>query len=299
MPYAESTLLELPTPAHQGDVAVYYAGETRPDRAYLPLAYLSARQIGHGNVTTLVYNLKKQARETGADGIIVWPPGVKSETHFYDEWVSTTSVSDMVALAFIFPENLKFIPGLVKSWNVYGTDVTGKRWEKIASQPFDFKGNPIPLEGSRNLFDWWYKKSNHFLLESPGIRNYDSRGRLRSRLFFPDQTKVRITYNPRRKDSIKAISLMKDDNIIHTTIEYQYEEDGKTIKSREIRFAATPATSYIEYPEYDEEGWIKGYLYVMKTEGYSEQCLRMEYEYYTEEEWEAAVEDIVRRKLVE
>jgi hypothetical protein len=297
-PLQPTTMLDLPTPPHQREVDVFFVGETVPAKPYLHLDYLAARKKGHDKPGTLIERLKTQAQGIGADGIIVWPPELKVETVVSGDWMVNSEVMDMSALAIVYPESLQFMPGLLKVWNVYTVDSTGQRWVLAASQPFDFKGNPKPLSGSRIWYDWWYEKTHHYLLEAPETKVGDAYGRLGSTLVRPERIRVRVMYETQYSKQIKMLRLSSEGRLL-ITIAYQYEEDKKTIKSREIRFGKKVADSFWEYPEYDAAGQVKGYLILKKTPEKSEQFLRVEFEYYGEEEWQAARQDLLASKLID
>lgn len=294
-----TSLLDIPTPPHDRNVEVYFSGESRPAKSYLHLKYLSAKKKGHDEMNLLVLELKKQAREAGADAIIVLETQKRVEQVTAGETYYDVDVADMNAIAVIYPENLKYIPGQTKTWNIYTPDKNDQSWQLTASQSFDFKGYPGAQTGKSHWLNWWRNASHEFLLQTPRIlvRSVkDELGREKKRLL-EDYRTVRIFYEKQGR-TVKSIKTSKND-ISDRTILYHYAEDGKTITHREIYQEQLPDIRYMEYPELDENGRLKAYLYVKQEGNKKDQFLRMEFVYYTEEDWNSHVKNLIHKELGE
>lgn len=296
---AESTLLDAPTPPHNREVEVYFSGESRPAKSYLHLKYMSATKTGYDDLNQLVINLKKQAQAVGADAIIVLETQKRVDQVVSGENFYNVDVASMDALAVIYPENLQYLAGQLKAWNFFLPDSTGQRWQLAATQSFNFKGEPAAQTGKRNTIEWWQFTSHQYLLETPGalIRvTKDGFNRERRRFLVGDRS-VRIYYQ-KETPKIKKIVSFKGDIAQHTIL-YHYTPGIERATSREIYHNLNPNSRYFEYPELDENGNIKAYLY-LKQEGEKKgQFLRMEYAYYMEEDWNAHVKNLIFKELGE
>jgi len=295
----ESTLLDVPTLPHDRNLEVYFSGESRPAKSYLHLKYLSASKKGYDDVNTLVLDLKNQAKAYGADAIIVLETQKKIEQFVSGEYFHNVDVASMDALAVIYPENLQYTPGQLKAMNFFLPDSTGQRWGLAAAQFFTFKGAPTTETGKTALISWWRFNSHQYLLENPNGVNritIDAYNREKRRYLGGDRS-VRIYYE-KETPKIKKLVSFKG-GIPQHTILYHYIPGIERPNSREIYHNLTPETRFFEYPELDENGKVKAYLYLKQEGGKKAQFLRMEYEYYTEEDWNVHVKNLVFKELGE
>ena len=294
-----TSLLDIPTPPHDRNVEVYFSGESRPAKNYLHLKYLSAKKKGHDELNQLVLELKKQARAAGADAIIVLETQKRVEQVISGETYYDVDVADMNAIAVIYPENLQYIPGAIKAWNIYVPDSSRQTWQLVSTQSFDFKGIPTTQTGKSHWLNWWRNASHEFLMETPRVLVRSTRDELNreKKRILEDYRTVRIQYEKDARN-IKLIKTAKNE-ISDRTILYHYAENGKTVASREMYQEQLRDIRYLEYPEYDENGKIKAYLYLKKQGDKKEQFLRMEFEYYTEEDWNTHVKALVVAELGE
>lgn len=295
-------LINLSAQPHQGNVEVFFTGESRPTRLYLQLRYLSATKNGYDDVNSLVINLKEQARLAGAHGIII------TETR---KWVSQAWVNDVFqeipktdvdALAFVYPDSLKFDARLLKAWNLYLPDSTGQSWVFAGAQSFDFDGQPLGAAKPPRWLQWWFEHTHPYLVENQQnlVRfQKDEMGRTSVRVISPQNTRIALEYTgttqqvSRLKVSIPEIGQIE-------TITYQYLPESSRIASREFIPALDRATAFpylIEYPEYDQDGQVKAFLYLKKNNsGVRKQAFRVEMAYYTQQEWEAQVKALIREQ---
>ena len=287
-----ATLIDIPTRAHERPVEVYFLGESKPSRPYLRLAYIAMGKGDAQNLTHTIELLQQRAQLLGADAIMIMGGTNKVRLVNTGEWVEEQVVSDLEALALVYPENLQFVPGCVKAWHVLTPDSTGIRWEKKGSQFFTMKGKPDGTVGNIKWLDWWEKRSHSYIMELPWNFTKDEYGR-KSRIDLPDNLRARVVYTSVESRTIKKLNLFSSGEALGS-ITYTFEADGKSIKSREITPAVGNTPTYIEFPEYDATGNITGYLILSKKGSTTEQFLRIEFEYYSPQEWEAKVREIVR-----
>ena len=295
----ESTLLDAPTPPHNRDVEVYFSGESRPARSYLHLKYLSATKKGYDDLNQLVIILKRQAQIVGADAIIVLETQKRVDQVVSGEDYYNVDVASMDALAVIYPENLQYQAGHLKAWNFFLPDSTGQRWQLAAAQTFNFKGEPTAQTGKRITIEWWQFNSHQYLLETPGALfrvTKDGFNRERRRFLAGDRS-VRIYYEKETPQIKKLVSFKGD--IAQHSILYHYTPGIKRATSREIYHNLRPDLRYLEYPELDENGKVKAYLYLKQEGEKKEQFLRMEFGYYTEEDWNGHVKNLIAKELGE
>jgi len=293
----ESTLLDAPTPPHDRNVEVYFSGESRPAKSYLHLKYMSATKKGYDDLNQLVINLKKQAQTVGADAIIVLETQKRVDQVVSGEEFYNVEVASMDALAVIYPENLQYLPGQLKAMNFFMPDSTGKQWQPVAVQSFTFKGTPSAKTGKTHLIDWWRLNSHQYLLENPGplIRVTKDEYNREKKRFLGGERTVRIHYEKETRKINKLVIFLG--GIAFQTIIYHYTPDNKSVASREISLNQAPNIRHLEYPEFDENGKVKAYLYLKQEGEKKEQFLRVEYEYYTEEDWDAHVKNLIFKEL--
>lgn len=293
----DATLLEIPTPAHQRPVSVYFAGESKPPKPYLRLAYIAMGKGDAQNLTPTIEMLQQRAQLLGADAIIILGGTNKVRVVNMGEWIEEQVISDLEALAVIYPENLQFVPGCVKAWHVLQPDSTGRRWERIGSQFFSPKGQPSGTEGNIKWLDWWEKRSHAYIMEFPWSFTKDEYGR-KLRIDLPNNQRARVIYTSEESRTIKKLNLFSAGEFTGS-IAYAFEDKGKRIKSREIVTGTDKTRSHIEYPEYDAEGNISGYLIMLKNGEKTEQFLRIEFEFYSPEEWDAIIQKVVKSQSSE
>lgn len=286
-----ATLIDIPTPAHQRPVEVYFLGESKPTKPYLRLAYIAMGKGDSQNLTPTIELLKQRAQLLGGDAIMIMGGTNKVRVVNIGEWVEEQVVSDLEALALVYPENLLFVPGCVKAWHVLKPDSTGMRWEIMGSKFFTLKGATAGASGDLVWLNWWEKISHSHLLETSWRYTSDEYGR-KSSLYPTRDQRIKIFYTTETGRIVKKLNLFTQGNFMGS-ISYIYEKDNKTIKSREIVEGTNKSQSYLEYPEYDAAGNITGYLILMKNGSKSEQFLRIEFEYYTPEEWDASVQKLL------
>ncbi len=294
----QTTLLDIYTPPHDRPVEVFFPISSMPQKPYLHLAYLFAKRDMQGNSTNLVMDLKKQTQAVGGDAVIILDAQSKTEVVYSLESSWTVDVNMLSGLAIIYPESLHFVPGRTKSWEISMPDSTGRAWQVVASLPFDFAGNSGELTGQRKWFEWWHKRHIVSFVGTGAFRREDSYGRLRS-LNNPSQRRRMVfSYEtPSPQSRIKNIKIY-DSDYLSETLHYFYTEDKKSVSHIEIMPANSTGRSFLEYAEYDSEGAVKGYLYLKKEQGKTEQFLRMDYVHYSPEEWDSKVKEIVAAKLV-
>lgn len=297
-PQQENTMLDLPVAMHQDPVDVFWSNETIPAKPYLHLAYLSARKRGFDDITSLVLDLQKQAQAMGANGIIVMEVEKKTETVARADWFENVEVTDMYALAIVYPDSLQFVPGKIKAWKVYEQDKSGTGWKLVATQPYSIKGARLGLVGNQRIFDWWQLRTHAYLLEAERKYSRDVFGRImtsRPRAGL----RAKVTYvNPNSNNpQIKRLRLTSDAGFTDN-IYYYYEADGRSIRYREYR-STTTKDLYVEYPEYGPNGQIKGYLYLKKSGERSEQFMRADAEYYSQEDWEELVQETLKKLVTD
>ncbi len=297
----ESTLLDVPIPPHNRNVETYFSGESRPAKSYLHLKYLSAKKTGHDDLNQLVLDLKKQAQASGADAIIVLATQKTANEFFSDGNSGIVETATMDALAVVYPENLKFIPGSVKAWKVHLPGKDGQTWQLAATQEFNFMEQPASSTGTLKWIGWLKKWNHAYLLERPELVEKVVMGdfnREKKRVL-ADNRSVRIFYKP--NSTSKEIEKLKisTSNVNEQTVYYHYTDDGKKVASREMIFDYSPNVRYIEYPEFDENGNVKGYLYLMQEGEKKEQFLRLDFDFYTEEDWDAHVKELIVKELGE
>jgi hypothetical protein len=288
----DATLLEIPTPAHQRPVSVYFAGESKPPKPYLRLAYIAMGKGDAQNLTPTIELLKQRAQLLGADAIIILGGTNKVRVVNMGEWVEEQVISDLEALAVVYPENLQFVPGCVKAWHVLKPDSTGRSWERVGSQLFSPKGQPSGTEGNIKWLDWWEKRSHSYIMDSPWYFTKDEFGR-KSRIDLPNNQRARVIYTSTESRKIKKLNLFSSGELTGS-ITYTFEDKGNRIKSREIVMGIDKNRSHIEYPEYDAEGNITGYLIMLKNGEKTEQFLRIEFEFYSPEEWDAIAQEAIK-----
>ncbi|MFM9947736.1 MAG: hypothetical protein ACKV1O_07350 [Saprospiraceae bacterium] len=297
----ESTLLDVPIPPHNRNVETYFSGESRPAKSYLHLKYLSAKKTGHDDLNQLVLDLKKQAQASGADAIIVLETQKTVNEFFSDGHSGIVETATMDALAVVYPENLKFIPGSVKAWKVHLPGKDGQTWQLAATQEFNFMEQPASSTGTLKWIGWLKKWNHAYLLERPELVEKVIMGdfnREKKRVLVDNRT-VRLYYKPNSTN--KKIEKLKiaTSNVNEQTVYYHYTPDGEKVASREMIFDYAPKTRYFEYPEFDENGNVKGYLYLKQEGEKKEQFLRLDYDFYTEEDWNAHVKALVVAELGE
>ncbi|MFM9947735.1 MAG: hypothetical protein ACKV1O_07345 [Saprospiraceae bacterium] len=293
------SLLDVPTLPHDRNIEVYFSGESRPAKNYLHLKYLTAQKKGHDDLNQLVLELKNQARKEGADAIMVLQTQKRVDQVVSGDVYYNVEVASMDALAVVYPENLQYYPGQLKAWKFFLPDSTGQRWQVAAVQSFNFKGQFAAQTGKKNLIDWYRFNSHQYLLETPGalIRITTDGFNRQRRRFLADNRSVRIYYE-KETPKIKKLVSFKEDIAQHSIL-YHYTTGIERATSREIYHNLTPNTRFFEYPEFDENGKVKAYLYLKQEGEKKAQFLRVEYENYTEEDWNAHVKALIVAELGE
>lgn len=295
---AQSTLLDVPTPAHDKAVEVFFPISGMPQRPYLHLAYLSARRGMTGNATDLVLDLQRQTQKVGGDAVIILNSAPRTEVIQSFEWVETVDVNTMSGLAIIYPENLQFVPGQVKAWQISVPDSSGRAWKVVTTRNFDIKGNSLDLSGEQKWFDWWYNRQIISFAGGGAYRREDSYGRIRSLNSPAQQRRMVFTYEaPGASARIKRKRIHQNGLLLETH-DYHYTEDKKRVAHIEIAPSHLPNRRFLEFTETDAEGRVTGYLYLLKEGGQSVQYLRVDFVDYTFEEWEDMVEEIMETQLV-
>jgi len=292
-----ATLIDIPTSAHQRSVEVYFLGESKPAKPYLRLAYIAMGKGYSQNLTPTIESLKQRAQLLGADAIIILGGTNRVRVVNIGEWVEEQVVSDLEALAVVYPENLKYIPGCIKSRHILQQDSLGKRWEIMGSEFFTLKGSAAGSAGNLLWLNWWKKLSHARLLDTSWRYTTDEYGR-KSNLFPTRDQRIKIFYTSENSRIIKKLNLFTQGNFM-ASIAYTYEKDNQTIKYREIVEGTNKSRSYLEFPEYGAGGNISSYLILTKHGSATAQFLRVEYEYYTPEEWDAAVQKLVSAQIGE
>lgn len=290
-----ATLIDIPTMAHQRPVDVYFLGESKPAKPYLRLAYLSMEKGDAQNLTPTIEGLQGKAQQLGADAIIILGGTNRVRVVNTGEWVEEQVVSDLEALAVVYPENLPFVPGRIKAWHVLQRDSTGRRWEIMGSKLFTLKGQTSSTDGNIRWLDWWEKRSHPYIMEYPWYFTKDEYNR-KSRIDLPNDLRARVVYTSPESRLIKKLNLYSSGELIGS-IDYNFEDKGRRIKSREIFTGADKTRSHLEYPEYDAEGNVTGYLIMLKEGEKTDQFLRIEFEYYNQEDWNAVVQKIIKSQI--
>ncbi len=291
-----SSLLDVVMLPHERNVEVYFSGESRPAKSYLHLKYLTAKKEGHHETNQLVLDLKKQAQAIGADAIIVLRADKVLEQVFSGESYRGVEMAYMDAIAVVYPEHLQFVPGQVKKWTFYQMDSLAQRWQLMDSVNFDFRGKARHAL-KKTVPHWWYYLSHQHLMEMPDLLARVARDELNRerKRFFKDDRDVRIFYKGERSLIVKELKTSVK-GIGEYTILYEYNADG-SIASREIYRENWPMVRYYEYPELDEAGNIKAWLYLRKMTEKKEPYLRVAFEEYTEEDWNAHVKNLIAEEL--
>ncbi|MBX2928655.1 MAG: hypothetical protein KF852_12545 [Saprospiraceae bacterium] len=293
-----TTLLDVYVPPHQRPVEVFFPISGMPQRPYLHLAYLSARQGMIGNATDLVIDLQNKTQQVGGDAVIILNSAPRTEVVHAFESTETVDVNTMSGLAIIYPESLQFVPGRYKSWEISRPDSTDRAWQVVATQPFDFKGNSGKLTGQKAWFDWWHKRRIESFVGSRAFRKEDSYGRIRSINNPFQQRRMVFTYEmPGTSSRLKSTKIYQSGMLLETH-HFHYTEDKKQVAYIEIAPANRPDQRFLEFTETDSEGRVKGFLYLLKQNGESTQYLRVDYVEYTYEEWEEIVAEILANHLV-
>lgn len=298
---ASPPLVDIPTPAANPDktVEIYFSGESRPTRKYLQYRYLSASKRGYDDPNALVVQLRAQAAAIGADGLILFELQKRVEGGYVADTYVETPMMDMNALAFVYPENISFVPGQIKVRTFFKADKTDA-WQQISRHEMGLSGALLKQEPETPL-KWvqWYEDRRHRLLvEDPNVlrATNDDYGRPYTRVLAVNNWRVRILYhgNTRRIEKLR----INDPQTGHTEIiVYHYDDPEGRATSREfIPPAADLVGRIVEYPEYAPDGNLKALLYVRKKENTTEQFLRVEFEYYTEAQWYEHIQAIVREQ---
>lgn len=298
---ASPPLVDIPTPAANPNknIEVYFSGESRPTRKYLQYRYLSASKRGYDDPNALVVQLRAQAAAIGADGLILFELQKRVEGGYVADTYVETPMMDMNALAFVYPENISFVPGQIKVRTFFKADKTDA-WQQISRHEMGLSGALLKQEPETPL-KWvqWYEDRRHRLLvEDPNVlrATNDDYGRPYTRVLAVNNWRVRILYhrNTRRIEKLR----INDPQTDHTeVIAYHYDGPQGQATSREfIPPAADLVGRIVEYPEYAPDGSLKALLYVRKKENTTEQFLRVEFEYYTEAQWYEHIQAIVREQ---
>lgn len=295
---AQSTLLDVPTPAHDRAVEVFFPISGMPQRPYLHLAYLSTRRGMSENSTDLVIDLQRQTQLVGGDAVIVLNSTTKTEVIQSFEWMETVDVNTMSGLAIIYPENLQFVPGQVKAWQISTPDTSSRSWQVAATRNFDMKGNSLDLTGEKKWFDWWYNRQIISFAGGGAYRREDSYGRIRSLNSPSQQRRMVFTYEGPGASARIVRRKIYENSLLLETHHFHFTEDKKQVAHIEIAPSNLPHRRFLEFTETDAEGRVTGYLYLVKEGGQSAQYLRVDFVNYTLEEWEEVVKRIMETQLV-
>ncbi len=292
-----NNLLNLYVPPHNRPVEVFFPISGMPIKPYIHLAYISARQISTSNQTDMIQELQRKTQEAGGDAVIILNNTPQTVYMHTLESVETVHTNTLSGLAIIYPENLHFVPGRIKSWEISIPDSTGRAWQVVATRSLDMMGNAGAITGKRQWYEWWYRRFLESFLEESGYYKDDMYGRVR--VIGSQATQRRMTFAYQTPSSKRVVSrklyqqgLLIENHRIH------YSEDGLKVAYVEIWSPSNPKRRYWEFTELNADGRTKGFLYLLKENGKTSQFLRVDFVEYTYEEWEAAIEEILATKVV-
>jgi len=292
----QETLLPFPVKAHEKNVEIFFSGVSNPANPFLQLKYLIQTGNGHEDIQPLLDQLQKRAQAYGADGIIV----TNVTRRYRDTWRGEVFVqyplTDVEALAYVYPESVSFVPGQLKAWVEYSYVDSLDTWNEVYSQEYDMKGREIKSDKQVIHLNWWLRRNHDNLMYSTNIKKatvFDSQQRPVQR--FPDDTyKIRISY----VDDTKRISEIRMDFAQASEhIKYVFDETNTRVVKRIFKTSISNNLIFEEMPHYDDSGNIVHYQVDRIFSGVRKPHFKVKPVYYTEEDFEELLAKTIKEEL--
>lgn len=293
-----TNLLNLYIPPHNRPVEVFFPISGMPVKPYIHLAYISVRRISTGNQTDMIHELQRKTQEAGGDAVIILNTVPYTEYINSFESVEAIHTNAMSGLVIIYPESLHVVPGRIKTWVISISDSTDRGWQVVAARSVDMTGNASEPTGQRQWYEWWYSRRLESFEEKTAYYTRDVYGRVRSVRNYAPPRRMTFAYEAPLANARLASRKLYQQGALFENHRIHYSEDKSRVAYVEIWRSYAPQKRYLEFTEFSADGRIKAFLYLLKEGNVSSQFLRVDFEEYSYEEWQAAIDEILATKVV-